>query len=134
FSITPTTAPPPGAGSFAIADVSVTEGNSGDTPMTFTVTRGGGSAGAVSVDYAITFNSADAADFHAGQAFSGTLAFANGETSKTFTLNVNGDLVLEGNESFTVTLSNATGGATIGDATAIGTILNDDVTAVPGAF
>src|SRR6185503_17709499 len=69
FSITPTTAPPPGAGSFAIADVSVTEGNSGDTPMTFTVTRGGGSAGAVGVDYTITFNSADAGDFHAGQTF-----------------------------------------------------------------
>jgi VCBS repeat-containing protein len=134
FSITPTTAPPPGNGSFAIADLSVAEGNSGDTPMTFTVTRGGGSAGAVSVDYAISFNSADAADFHAGQSLSGTLAFANGETSKTFTLNVNGDLVVEANETFTVTLSNATGGATIGDATATGTILNDDVAPIPGAF
>jgi VCBS repeat-containing protein len=134
FSITPTTAPPAGHGSFAIADLSVAEGNSGDTPMTFTVTRGGGSAGAANVDYAISFNSADAADFHAGQTLSGTLAFADGETSKTFTLNVNGDLVVEANETFTVTLSNATGGATIGDATATGTILNDDSAPIPGAF
>ncbi len=46
------------------------------------------------------------------------------------TVNVQGDTTVEPNENFTVTLSNATNGATITTATATGTIQNDDV-AVP---
>ncbi len=53
-----------------------------------------------------------------------------GETSKVITVNVLGDTTVEPNENFTVTLSNATNGATITTATAIGTIQNDDA-AIP---
>ena len=128
FSITASTAAGPGA--LSINDVSHAEGDAGATTYTFTVTRSGGSAGAVTVDYTIsapggaTF--ADSTDFVAGSVFSGQVSFADGETSRTITIDVQGDDLVETNETFTVTLSNATGGATISDATGIGTITNDD--------
>ena len=62
---------------------------------------------------------------------SGTLSFAPGITSQTVTVAVNGDNALEGNEAFTVSLSAPTG-ATLGDATGVGTILDDDPAASVG--
>lgn len=127
-----------GAGSFTIGDVSVAEGDAGTTPITFTVNRANGSAGAVTVDFAVGFGTATAADFAAGEAFAGTLTFADGETSRTITLQVAADAVTEPTERFTLTLSSPTGGALIGDASATGTIVNDDtapvaISAIQGA-
>jgi predicted extracellular nuclease len=127
---------PPGPGILSIADAAVAEGNAGTTPIVFTVNRSAGDDGAVTVDYAVTFTGAiavaDATDFAAGQIFSGTLSWADGDAApKTITLNVQGDVVVEPSEKFTVTLSNATGGASISDATALGTITNDDTGPVP---
>src|SRR5204863_1259651 len=48
-----------------------------------------------------------------------------GQTTKTFTVTINGDATVEANESFFVNLSNVAG-AIVGDAQAVGTILNDD--------
>jgi hypothetical protein len=112
--------------SLTIAPTNATnpEGNSGTTPFTFTVTRSGNTTGATTVDYAVT-GVANAADF-GGTLPTGTVSFAAGETSKVITINVSGDLAIEPDETFTVTLSNASGTATIGTATAIGTITNDD--------
>jgi predicted extracellular nuclease len=125
------------AGSLSIADVSLAEGDAGATTFTFTVSRTGGSAGAVTVDYAISAPGgagvAGASDFVADSIFSGTVSFADGETSKTFSIDVAGDTVFEADETFTVTLSNATGGASIDDATATGTIQNDDPQPVAGS-
>ena len=58
---------------------------------------------------------------------SGTVNFAATQTSQVVTINVNGDTTLELDEGFTVTLSGPTG-ATLGTATAQGTIQNDDAT------
>ncbi len=58
----------------------------------------------------------------------GTVTFAPGETSKTVTVQVNGDTAVEPNETFFVNLSNATGNATIADNQGVGTIVNDDAT------
>ena len=63
---------------------------------------------------------------------SGTLTFAPGVASQTFTVQTTQDSVFEGAETFTVSLSNATNGAVIGDGTGIGTI-KDDGTG-PGPF
>jgi|GEM_PF-376245 len=127
FSITPTAAVAPVVpGTLDIADASVTEGNSGTTAIVFTVNRTGGDDGPVGATWTATFGTADAGDFEAGQTFSGTVSFADGETSKTISLNVAGDAVIEANETFTVTLSVPTGGAALGDAVATGTINNDD--------
>ncbi|MEA3012083.1 MAG: hypothetical protein QOD42_628 [Sphingomonadales bacterium] len=118
------------AGILSIDDVTVTEGNSGTTQMTFTVTRAGGDDGAVAVDYTVNAPGgagfADSGDFAGGTVFSGTVSFAQGETSKTIILDVVGDLVFEPNETFGIALSNATGGATIGDGAGAGTINDDD--------
>ncbi|MEM9214427.1 MAG: ExeM/NucH family extracellular endonuclease [Cyanobacteria bacterium P01_F01_bin.150] len=100
------------------------EGNSGTTPFTFTVTRSGDTSGATSVSYAVS-GDADAADF-GGTLPSGTVNFADGETTQTITLDVSADTDSEPDEDFTVTISNPTNGATLTAAAADGTILNDD--------
>jgi predicted extracellular nuclease len=122
---------PPGPGILSVGDAAVAEGNGpGTTPITFTVNRTSGDDGAVTVDYAVTFTgiaAAGASDFVAGQVFTGTLSWADGDaTPKTITLLVQGDTTVEPNETFTVTLTNATGGASISDGTAAGQITNDD--------
>ena len=52
-------------------------------------------------------------------------SIAAGATSKAFNVTINGDTLREGNETFVVNLGNIVG-ATIGDAQALGTIVNDD--------
>ncbi|WP_394646669.1 Calx-beta domain-containing protein [uncultured Sphingomonas sp.] len=122
-------APQPGV--LSIADASTTEGNGGTHDIAFTVSRVGGSSGAVSAAWSVTLpggpDGADAGDFAAGTAFTGTVSFAAGQTSATIRLPVVGDTVLERNETFAVTLSDPAGGATLDRATATGTILNDDI-------
>ena len=65
-------------------------------------------------------------DFQGGSLPGGTVSFAAAETSRIVTVGVNGDTAVESDEAFTVTLSNPSGNATIGTASAIGTIRNDD--------
>jgi uncharacterized protein len=113
-------------GTLSIDDASIAEGNSGTTTMNFTVHRDGGSSGAVSATWTIGFGSADANDLAPGQALTGSVAFADGETVKTISVLVAGDPVFEANETFTVTLSAPSGGATLLDSGAVGTIINDD--------
>jgi hypothetical protein len=108
----------------AIADATVVEGNSGTTAMTFPVTLGMASPGTVTVQY--TTNDGTAQGNVDYQSTSGTLTFNPGETSKSITVNVIGDGLFEPNETFKVTLSNPTGGATVARVEAIGTIQNDD--------
>jgi bacillopeptidase F len=94
--------------------------------LTVTVTRSGGSAGAVSVDYATADGLATAGEDY--QAAAGTLTFADGETSRTLELTLLNDRAFEGDEDFTVTLSNAQGGATLGlPASAPVTIRDDEL-------
>src|SRR5262249_48884579 len=63
---------------------------------------------------------------------SGSLSFAPGETSKTITVSVNGDLTDEPDETFFVNLSSASN-ATIADGQGVGTILTDDFPPVANA-
>ncbi len=72
-------------------------------------------------------NPAGAADFVGNALPSGTLSFAVGETSKTITINVQGDTIVETHEAFTVTLSSPTNGAQITVASASSTITSDDL-------
>ncbi len=104
------------------------EGDAGTTDFTFTVTRAGDTSGAASVSYAVS-GDADAADF-GGTLPSGTVNFADGEATQTITIGVSGDTDVEPNETFTVTLFNPTGGVTIIDAVADGTIQDDDTVVV----
>jgi len=116
----------------AATNANQSEGNSGNTAFTFTVTRSGDTTGASSVNYEITgsgTNVANATDF-GGTLPSGTVSFAANETSKVITVNVSGDTTVESDETFTVTLSSPSG-ATISTATATGTIINDDASPTP---
>ena len=134
FAVYSTAAPTSPTLSIATASVSQNEGNSSNTAFTYTVTRSGNTAGASSASYVVTgsgANPAAASDF-AGAAFpTGTVSFAAGETNKTITVNVAGDTAVESTEGFTLTLSNASAGTTIGTATATGTIVNDDTAVGP---
>ncbi len=93
--------------------------------LTVTVNRTGGSAGAVSVNYATSNDTADLIDYDVA---SGTLNWADGDTApKTFDVTITDDSVFEGNETFNITLSSPGGGATIGTSAAVATI-NDNET------
>jgi hypothetical protein len=59
------------------------------------------------------------------EAASGDLTFSPGETQKTVSILVNGEIRVELDESFTVNLS-APVNATIGPAQGVATIQNDD--------
>ncbi len=109
---------------FSIDNPSVAEGNAGTTNLTFTVTRTTNNT-ASSVNYAITGGTATAgSDYTSIPA--GTINFtAGGALSQTITVSVNGDLVVEDNETIIVTLSAPVNGG-IGSGTGTGTITNDD--------
>ena len=113
-----------GEPSLSIADASVAEGAASESAtMTFTVTLSRAATPSVTVDWATSDGTAQAGtDYTAGN---GSLRFDADEYSKTFTVTVTGDDVVEPDETFTVTLSNASG-ATITDATGTGTITDDD--------
>jgi hypothetical protein len=112
-------------GTISISDVSVTEGDTGTTDAVFSVALSAASAQEVTVDFATADDTATApADYVAA---TGTLTFAPGETEKTVTIAVNGDTLVESDETFFVNLSNATGGATIADGQGVGTIIDDDL-------
>lgn len=107
----------------SINDVSIVEGNTGESNAAFTVRRTGLATETTTVNYATTNGTATAGSDY--EAASGTLTFAPGENSKTINVKVFGDTTTEANETFFVNLSTPTNGdITRGQAT--GTILNDD--------
>jgi hypothetical protein len=118
------TPPPPPAPTFSIDDVSV---NEGDGTATFTVTRSVETSGAVSVDFVTVDGSATAGSDYT--AVSDTLNFADGQTTAQIVVAITDDSDNEGDETFTVVLSNPTGGAVIADATGEGTIVDNDAPA-----
>ncbi len=87
-------------------DADKVEGNAGPTAFTFTITRSGDLAGEVTLDYAVTGNGVDAMDFVGASLPSGAVTFADGVGGeRTVTVEVNGDLDPESDETFTLVLS-----------------------------
>jgi hypothetical protein len=122
------------APTLSISNVSVNEGNSGSSTMTFTVTQNVVSDLITTVNYASSNGTATGGASCSGSAdyatSSGTLNIAAGATTGTVTVSVCGDTTLESDETLTLTLSSP-GNATLFASTATGTIINDD-TAVSG--
>ena len=111
----------------SVADARVDEG--AVALLAFAVTLDRSPTGTVTVDYATSDGSATAgADY---TATSGTLTFRAGESSQTIEVAVLDDSHDEGEETLTLTLSNASGGR-LTDARATGTIENTDP--MPRAF
>ena len=115
----------------SINDVSVTEGQSGRTNATFTISLSAPSVQDVFVTAATANGTASANVFpfdFQGFTFR-PLSIPAGSTTATVTVPVNGDLVIEPDETFFVNLSQPQN-ATIADGQGVGTIVNDDVTSV----
>ncbi|MBF0626633.1 MAG: DUF4347 domain-containing protein [Magnetococcales bacterium] len=107
---------------------SITEGNSGTQSATYTATLSAATTSAVTMNFATSAGSATAAsDFVAS---SGLLTIPAGSTSASFTVSVRGDTLVESDETYTVTLSNPGGGATLGTSFVTTTIANDDAVVV----
>jgi hypothetical protein len=114
----------------SINDVTVTEGNTGSTTASFTVTLSSASASDVTFNIATTDGTATTGDndYVAKSVTPATITAGN--TTYSFEVTVNGDVNVEGDETFTVDLTNPTG-ASLTDAQGVGTITNDDAAATP---
>lgn len=102
---------------------------------TLTLNRDNSAAGSVSVSYTTSNGTATAPDDYASS--SGSVTWANGDlTPKTITIPIVADALVEGTQSFSVTLSGVTGGAVIvNNAAATVTIADPgarDTTFTPG--
>ncbi|HEX8844674.1 MAG TPA: S8 family serine peptidase [Pyrinomonadaceae bacterium] len=107
----------------SINDVAVTEGNSGTSNATFTVSLSAASASQVTVAYTSADGTATSGSDY--QSVTGTLTFAPGDTTKTINVPIFGDTTVEANETFFINLSSPTN-ATLSDNQGTGTIVNDD--------
>ncbi|MBE7384090.1 MAG: hypothetical protein F6J95_022055 [Leptolyngbya sp. SIO1E4] len=102
--------PPPSPGELAFTADSFTLDESGTPVQAVTVSRTGGSAGPVSAELAITFDTASAADVDT--AFPLTVSFADGESgSKVIPIAVVDDAIGEGTERFSLSLTSDVAGA-----------------------
>ncbi len=99
----------PGTLQFSSSSFDATEGNN----ASLTVSRTGGSLGAVSVNYSTVISSAGLSDFTATK---GTVSWADGDSgSKTITVPITTDALAESGESFTVNIGQPLmGGAILG--------------------
>lgn len=103
--------PNPGYLEFSTATFNVAENSAS---ATITVKRRAGKTGMVTVDYSTSDNTATAGSDYT--AASGTLTYADGDMAdQTFTVPILDDAAIDPNETVDLTLSNPTGGATLGD-------------------
>jgi parallel beta-helix repeat protein len=115
-------------GEFSFSQSNFNVNEDGGT-ATITVLRSNGATGAASVSYrtdvfAGTNAATEGGDYNAT---SGTLDFADGEVTKTFTVAIHNDTLNEGDELVSLVLSAPTSGTTLGtQSTATLTIVDDD--------
>jgi len=105
------------------------EGQSGSTTFQFQIFRAGDITTTTTVSWQVAGTGsapATATDFAAQSPLSGVLTFDPGQNLKTLSIEVAADSDVELTESFSVTLSDASGGGVISTATATAAISNDD--------
>ena len=119
----------PVPGTLALSSATYTVGEAGGT-VTITVNRTGGTDGEVSVGYSLADGTATGGAACGGSVdyvnAGGTVTFTGGQSSQTFTVAICNDTTDESDETFTVTLSGATGGATIGSPSSATVTITDD--------
>ena len=108
---------------FAASAYSVAE--SGGS-VTVSVLRTNGSTGAITVDYATVAVTAQAGNDYTAQ--SGTLIFAEGQTSQSIVVPILDDALVEGDEVFTVQILNPGGGTIITGPTNVFVTIVDEET------
>ena len=119
------------AGTLALSTATESVAENAAGGLTLTVSRTGGTDGAVSVDYATANGTAASPGDYT--AVSGTLNFLHGETNKTIPLTLTNDTTWEPSEDFTLTLSNAVD-ATLGAQTSTTVTITDDDTRNAGTL
>lgn len=120
----------PSLASISNLQSSADEGDAGTVSLTFKVTLDKAASGEQSVSYAVIgvgSNATDAEDFFGAALPTGTVVFADGETSQIITIEIAGDTEEETDETFSVTISNPTDALIIQTGSATGTIISDDV-------
>jgi uncharacterized protein len=114
----------------SINDVTQAETDAGTTTFTFTVSLDTPAGpGGVTFDIATAPNTATAGSDYVHQSLTGQ-SIAAGNNTYQFNVTVNGETVVEPNETFFVNVTSVTG-ATVGDGQGVGTINNDDITITP---
>ena len=109
----------------AIDDVAKQEGDVGTTPFTFKVGLSHATNGTVTVGWSPSAGTATPGIDYTVPTPPAIVTFNPGETTKTLTIDVVGDLRFEPDETFFIDLTSATN-ATISDNQGKGTIVNDD--------
>jgi len=105
---------------------SIIEGDTGTTYITFSVTLSALANGNISVDYSSS-GDGDTAEIETDYYLTReTLTIPAGNLSANITALIFGDTLDESDETFTVTLSNISANATLGNASATGIIISDD--------
>jgi outer membrane protein assembly factor BamB len=112
----------------SIDDVRVVEGNTGASTAKFTVTLSNPSGATVRADWSTSDGGATGGPDYVAAA--GTVSFPPGTLSQAVDVMVNGDVVVEPDETFHVDLKSPVG-ATLLKARGVGTILDDDSSARP---
>ena len=108
-----------------ISDGRITEGQTGTTNATFTLTLSQASSQEIRVTYTTADGTAKAGRDYASR--TGTVSFPAGTTAKRIAVPIIGDTLDEVNEAFAVNLTSPVN-ATIPDARGIGVIVDDDAT------
>jgi cellulase/cellobiase CelA1 len=109
-----------------INDMSVTEGDSGNSQAVFTVSLDQPATEEATVQYHTQDGTATSGQDY--QPVSGELVFQPGEVTKTISVPIVGDDAVEPSEAFQVVLEQPIG-ATLASATGTGTIVDDDAPA-----
>ncbi len=109
---------------YAIGNVSIAEGNNGTSILSYNVTRSlNTSAGSVQIQS--SNGTATAGSDYVALPLTTINFSAGGLLTQTVNVTINGDVTIEPNETFNMTLSNPVGG-TISSSTGVVTILDDD--------
>jgi hypothetical protein len=107
------------------APVSFTEGDAGLVNMPFTVTLSAASPDDITLNYYTSDGTATAGNDYVAVP-SGTLTILHGATSGTINIQIIGDTLFEGNETFNLNLSVDPTKATLSSATVVGTIIDNE--------
>lgn len=125
----PSPSPTPTAGTISLGAATYSVGEGGGS-ATITVKRSGSSSGESRINFAtVAGGTATAGSDYTAK--SGTLIFASGQTSKTFTIPITNDTAVEGNETIKVALTNPVGANLGTQNTAAVTIADNDTSTPP---
>ena len=115
----------PAPPSVSIANITVTEGDSGTTNATFTAQLSAASAAVSRVRWQTQDGTATAGSDYITSA--GEAVFQPGEVSKTFTVSIIGDFFFEPDETFSILITGTDNATALPGQTATCRIVNDDV-------